>query len=165
MKKIILCAIFLTVTLNVYAQKKYVDPNIRNKKGLLEPGESASLKTEVSSTATTESSKNDDANPVIKKYCACFNSKRLSEAKRDLASNLQSKGTITYEEYRDLDTENEFNRKVTLLKKYTLSIDVDVDEIECELVNTSYKKPKDFKKPLEALDSVCKFDEIERKKI
>ena len=72
---------------------------------------------------------------------------------------------ITRNEYYESGFEEDVKRKITLFNKYSLSIDIDIDEIECDLVETSFKRPKDYKKPLEAVDSVCKFDEIERKNI
>jgi hypothetical protein len=139
-KTIITSALFLMIATSAFAQKVYVDPNVRTKKGLLDPGHSPIIAADKKegSVEGTISTEND---PIKKRYCACFNSQRLSQQRKDLAQKLHSNNVISWEEFKE------------------------TDDIECDLVEVSAKKPKDFKKPLEALDSVCKFDEIDRKKI
>lgn len=152
------------IATSAFAQKVYVDPNVRTKKGLLDPGHSPIIAADKKegSVEGTISTEND---PIKKRYCACFNSQRLSQQRKDLAQKLHSNNVISWEEFKEMDYSDDVQRKTSLLKKYTLSIDIETDDIECDLVEVSAKKPKDFKKPLEALDSVCKFDEIDRKKI
>lgn len=168
MKKIIISAIFIAMTSIAFAQKVYVDPNVRTKKGLIEPGqvtEAANVVTVDKKESDGQVSKSIENDPVKKRYCACFNSKRLSEKRKELATSLYHDSIISGEEYGQLDYYKDVTNKEGLLKKFSLSIDIDTDDIECDLVEVSAKKPKDFKKPLEELDKICKFDEIERKKI
>lgn len=163
-KKILVGCLFVIMASSAFAQKTYVDPNLRTKRGLLDQEDTKTPAAD-KKEGSAESAKSIESDPVKKRYCACFNSKRLSEKRKDLADNLYSNNVINSEEFKVIDYYGDVVRKTSLLKKYTLSLDIETDEIECELTEVSARKPKDFKKPLEELDSVCKFDEIDRKKI
>ncbi len=147
---------------DLMAQKTYVDPNLKVKKGLLEPGEKPAA---ISAQVETKAEAKSELDPIKKRYCACLQYIRFFEQKMDLSKKLRESGAMTYEEEAYYPNQQKLENYNGLLKRYAAQNDLETDEFECDIEAFEAKKPKDYKKPLDNLDKTCKFQEIERKKI
>lgn len=163
MKRILLLSLYILTTV-VYAQKTYVDPNEKVKKGLLEPGEKVESPAKAE-TASKEEPTKSKLTPEQARYCSCLEFIRIQEKKIELAKSLNEKNAMPWQELHSLTVEANLEKYNGLLKKYEATSGIDSDEFECEIYSYEAKKPKDFKKYLDQADKSCKFQEIERKSL
>ncbi len=161
MKSILFYTIFSLAITNTLAQKTYVDPNSKEKKGLLEPGENAT--TQVPPTANEKETTATKLTPDQLRYCSCIDYTRALEQKISVAQNLQKKGVMTWDEAYKIERESELDKYNGLVKKFETTNNIDPDSFECDVKTIEANKPKDFKKYLDEYDRACKFKEIERK--
>lgn len=161
MKSILFYTIFSLTITNTLAQKTYIDPNSKEKKGLLEPGEKAT--TQVPPTANEKETAATKLTPDQLRYCSCIDYTRALEQKISVAQNLYKKGVMTWDDAYKVERDSELEKYNGLVKKFETTNDIDPDSFECDVKVIEANKPKDFKKHLDEYDRTCKFKEIERK--
>jgi hypothetical protein len=171
--------VFLIVGLmsvNVLAQKKYIDPNVKVKKGLLEADSKEEVakteskaelkvepivdaKVEVKPSTVTEVKKES---PEIAHYCICSNAIDLMKKRLKLLEDLVSNGSMESDSDLRWNWQSEIDTDNLLIKKLALAKRLEIDEFDCPLVFIDAKKPKDYKAVIQDLSNKCNFSNIAR---